>query len=104
MDLSSVYSRGDVYTRTEGLNLSGRITANDFQFDAGAGASVLDGQLNVSTLLGRAQGITVKKGISIDTIELYSWGGTLALEGELETIQSWVISGRNVVRLGSCMC
>src|SRR5690625_3462428 len=101
MDLSSDCSHGDVYSRTEGLYLSGRITANDFQFDAGAGASVLDGQLNVSTLLGRAQGITVKKGISTDTIELDSRGGTLALEAELETLQSMALRGRNVDQMAA---
>src|SRR5690625_6466936 len=53
LDLGHVYSSGDVYTRTQGLSLSDRLTANSFRFDAGQQASVIDGRLNVSTLTGK---------------------------------------------------
>src|SRR5690625_2034766 len=88
LDLGHVYSSGDVYTRSQGLTLSDRLTANSFRFDAGQGASVIDGRLNVSTLTGKAQGITVRQAISVDQMELDSRGGTLELNAELETLQN----------------
>src|SRR5690625_6556345 len=88
LDLGHVYSSGDVYTRTQGLSLSDRLTANSFRFDAGQQASVIDGRLNVSTLTGKAQGITVQQAISVDQMELDSRGGTLRSEEHTSELQS----------------